>query len=257
MAVKNLKDAIRERTTPAKGQAYAVGADLIPAAELPEQAGALPEVMQTIARNYVAARRRSGEALLEAARWLNEAHVQAQHGEWKLFLDATNTPETTARRLLDIHDEAMRSPQFAEAVARYWLNYTAAAEIAAPSTPRKVRQQLLNNPTPPTRADVQAARRAAKTATVADFEHDVQDRAPSAPVPPPTETRGFAKTAPIHVDVHETWRDALSEFRGAKAQARAVQLQARHFVGQQRCTLLEEIESLQKGLEAAKEALKA
>lgn len=247
MAVKNLKDAIRERTTPAKGTAYAVGADLIPTPELPEQASALPEAMQTIARNYIAARRRSGEALLEAARWLSEARATAQHGEWLLFLEATNTSEPTSRRLLDIHAEAARSPQFAEKVAQNWLTFTAAAELAAPRTPPEVRQELINAPEPPTRADVQKARQESKSVTVTNLPEEL-------PVVPPTQTRGFAQ--PAEAPAHDVWRDALSQFRGAKAQARAVQLQAKHFVGQQKRTLLEEIEGLQKTLEAAKEALK-
>ena len=247
MAVKNLKDAIRERTTPAKGQAYAVGADLLPAAELPAQAGALSEPLQVIARNYLSARRRSGEALLDAARWLAEARAQAQHGEWQLFLDATNTSETTAGRLIDIHNEASRSPQFAEKVAQNWLTFTAAAEIAAPKTPPALRQKLINAPEPPSRADVLAAKKAAKSSTVEDLAEPAD--------PPAPEPRGFAQ--PAEPPAHDVWRDALLQLRGAKAQARAVQLQAKHFVGQQKRTLLEEIESLQKGLEAARKALEA
>ena len=42
------------------------------------------------------ARQRSGEALLEAARWLSEARAEAQHGEWRVFLEATNTSDDTA-----------------------------------------------------------------------------------------------------------------------------------------------------------------
>ena len=244
MAVKNLKDAIRERTTPAKGTAYAVGTDLFPATELPEQAGALSEPMQVIARNYLSARRRSGEALLDAARWLSEARATAQHGEWLLFLQATNTSQTTADRLQDIHAEATRSPEFAEKVAQNWLTFTAAAEIAAPSTPPELRQELIARPESPSRADVQQAKREAKNPTVGYL--------PESPTARPGEP-----TCSPQQPAHETWRDALSEFRGAKAQARAVQLQAKHFVGQQKRTLLEEIESLQRGLEAARKALES
>ena len=242
------------------GQAYAVGADLIPAAELPEQAGALSEPMQVIARNYLSARRRSGEALLDAARWLSEARATAQHGEWYVFLGATSTTENTARRLLDIHKEANRSPQFAEKIAQNWLTFTAAAEIAAPSTSPALRQELINAPEPPSRADVKAAKSAGKSATVADLPA-APPAAPAATAStgelhaPTPEMRGFAR--PAEPPAHDVWRDAISQLRGAKAQARAVQLQARHFVGQQRRTLLEEIESLQRGLEAARKALEA
>ena len=261
MAVKKLKDAIRAKSTPERGTAYKIGAELIPAPELPAQAGALPEAMQTIARNYLAARRRSGEALLDAARWLAEARATAQHGEWYVFLEATGTTEPTARRLLDIHEEAARSPQFAERITSNWLGFTSAAEIAAPRTSPEVRQELLSRPEPPSVAEIRAARREIKPVIVTDLEHGVQDRGrgelhtPDAPEPPPTQLRGFAQ--PAEPPAHEVWRDALSQFRGAKAQARAVQLQAKHFVGQQRRTLLEEIESLQKGLEAARKALES
>lgn len=257
MAVKKLQDAIRAKSTPERGTAYKVGAELIPAPELPEQAGALPEAMQTIARNYLAARRRSGEALLDAARWLAEARATAQHGEWLIFLEATSTSTSTADRLLNIHDEAARSPLFAEKVASNWLTFSAAAEIAAQSTPENVKQELLQQETAPTHKEVQHARRAAKFPNLGNIEHGVQERSDTddAPEPPPTQMRGFAP--PAEPPAHEVWRDALLQLRGAKAQARAVQLQAKHFVGQQRRTLLEEIESLQRGLEAAKEALKA
>src|SRR5436190_18425159 len=63
---------------------------------LPAAAGVLSERLQEIARQYIGARRRSGEALLEAARWLSEARAEAQHGEWYVFLDATSTTEDTA-----------------------------------------------------------------------------------------------------------------------------------------------------------------
>ena len=250
-----LKDKIKARTTPAKGTAYAVGTDLLPPSELPAQAGALSEPLQVIARNYLSARRRSGEALLDAARWLSEARATAQHGEWYVFLEATATSATTADRLLDIHAEAAKSPQFAEKVASNWLTFSAAAEIAAPSTPKNVKQELLDQPEPPSYKKVRHARRAAKSTESGDFEHSVQDRAPSAPEPPPTQMRGFAP--PAEPQAHEVWRDALLQLRGAKAHTRAVQLQAKHFVGQQKRTLLEEIESLQRGLEAARKALEA
>jgi hypothetical protein len=46
---------------------------------LPIAAGVLSERLQEIARHrqYIGARRRSGEALLEAARWLSEARAEA------------------------------------------------------------------------------------------------------------------------------------------------------------------------------------
>lgn len=124
--------------------------------------------LQGIARHYLAAQQRSGEALLEAARWLAEARKKAQHGEWGIFLQATRTSEGTAKRLLDIHAAAEADPQFADAVRSNWLTATAAAELAQPSTPPDLRQRLLAASEAPTRADVKAAR----TAIPADVRAD-------------------------------------------------------------------------------------
>jgi len=57
-----------------------------PDPELPAQASALSERLQEIARQYIGARQRSGEALLDAARCLSEARAEAQRGEWQIFL---------------------------------------------------------------------------------------------------------------------------------------------------------------------------
>src|SRR5207249_794098 len=106
--------------------------------ELPPPAGALSAPLQEIARRYIGARRRSGEALLEASRWLSEARSLAQHGEWYIFLEATGTTEDTAERLLNIHTQAMQNPQFAEAISRNWLGQSAAGLLARPATPPEV-----------------------------------------------------------------------------------------------------------------------
>jgi hypothetical protein len=115
----------------------------------------LSERLQEIARQYIGARRRSGEALLEAARWLSEARAEAQHGEWYVFLDATSTTEDTADRLLNIHTQAMQNPQFAEAVRTNWIGQSVAALLARPSTPPEVVTEVLNANTPPKVAEVE------------------------------------------------------------------------------------------------------
>lgn len=124
------------------------------APELPALAGGLSERMQEIARQYVGARRRSGEALLEAARWLSEARAEAEHGEWGTFLEATNTSDDAAERLLNIHRQAMQNPQFAEAIRTDWIGQSAAALLAQPSTPPEVVAEVLASPEPPTVAEV-------------------------------------------------------------------------------------------------------
>ncbi|MDQ2995496.1 MAG: hypothetical protein M3R61_00350 [Chloroflexota bacterium] len=126
-----------------------------PAPELPAQVGTLSERLQEIARQYIGARRRSGEALLEAARWLSEARAEAEHGEWYVFLEATSTTEDTADRLLNIHAQAMQNPQFAEAVRSNWIGQSVAALLARPSTSPDVLADVLNADAPPKVADVE------------------------------------------------------------------------------------------------------
>jgi len=123
--------------------------------ELPAQAGLLSEQLQGIARHYLGARRRSGEALLEAARWLSEARALAEHGQWQVFLEATSTSDDTAERLLHIHREAMHNPQFADSVRTNWISQSVAALLARPSTAPEVVSEVLASPAPPTVAEVQ------------------------------------------------------------------------------------------------------
>jgi hypothetical protein len=146
-----------------RGPAYQVGpAALSTQADLPERAGALPEPLQVIARQYIGARRRSGEALLEAARWLTEAKRIAKHGEWHIFLEATGTSDDTAERLLNIHIQAMQNPQFADAIARNWLSQSAAALLARESTPPELVDEILAAPEPPTKAGIEARLRTSR-----------------------------------------------------------------------------------------------
>jgi len=131
--------------------------------ELPAQAGMLSERLQEIARQYIGARRRSGEALLDAARWLSEARAEAQYGEWQVFLEATNTSDDTTERLLNIHTQAIQNPQFAESVRTNWIGQSVAALLARPSTPPEVVNEVLASPEPPTVADVQKKIRQARS----------------------------------------------------------------------------------------------
>jgi len=133
--------------------------------ELPEQAAMLSDRLQTIARQYLGARRRSGEALLEAARWLSEARAEAQHGEWQQFLEATGTSDDAAERLLHIHSQAMQNPQFADSVRRNWISQSVAALLARPSTPPEVVGEFLESSTQPSVAEVQQKLRTTRRAT--------------------------------------------------------------------------------------------
>jgi hypothetical protein len=130
------------------------------AATEPDLQGSLGELsapLQEIARRYVGARRRSGEALLEAARWLTEARNTAAHGEWQVFLEATVTSADSAERLLNIHSMAMQNPQFADAVTRNWLGQSTAALLARPSTPPEIVADVLGQSAPPSVEDVRGA----------------------------------------------------------------------------------------------------
>jgi hypothetical protein len=141
-----------------KGAPFQVST-VVAAAE-PDLQGSIGELsapLQEIARRYVGARRRSGEALLEAARWLTEARNTAAHGEWQVFLDATVTSADSAERLLNIHSMAMQNPQFADAVTRNWLGQSAAALLARPSTPPEVVADVLGQSAAPSVEDVRGA----------------------------------------------------------------------------------------------------
>ncbi|NJO08072.1 MAG: hypothetical protein HC876_22550 [Chloroflexaceae bacterium] len=124
--------------------------------------GSLPEALQNLARLYVGARRRSGEELLKAARWLSEARAMAKVGEWQVFLEATSTSHDTATRLINIHRLAMENPQFAESVANNWIGHSAAALLAQPSTPSDVIDDILSADISPSVADVRGAIRVGK-----------------------------------------------------------------------------------------------
>ena len=164
---QRLQDALRgPESELRRGTGYNVGLAALPQqTELPERAGALPEPLQVIARQYIGARRKSGEALLDSCRWLSEARQIAKHGEWKIFLEATGTSDDTAERLLNIHAQAMQNPQFADFVRTQWIGQSAAALLAAPSTPPQIIDQVLDSPEPPTVADIKSAIKEAKQAT--------------------------------------------------------------------------------------------
>ena len=164
MPDKRLLNALKAPANTAiqKGTPYQVGQVQLPAPELPPQASALSSRLQELARQYLGARRRSGEALLDAARWLSEARAEAQHGEWHLFLEATGTSDDAAERLLNIHTQAMANPQFADAIGRNWLSQSAAALLARQSTPPEIVSEVLESEHPPTKADIERRIRATK-----------------------------------------------------------------------------------------------
>ncbi len=145
-----------------RGAGYHLGVVADPDADLDlsGECANLPGALLELARQYVGARRRSGEELLKAARWLSEARAMAKAGEWQLFLEATNTSHDTASRLINIHRLAMENPQFAESVARNWIGHSAAALLAQPSTPPAAIEDVLAGDEPPSVATVRETIRA-------------------------------------------------------------------------------------------------
>lgn len=136
-----------------RGPAYRTSVDSrdlsVPAAVL-----GLRPALQHLAQSYLGARRRSGIALLEAARWLSEARAAAEYGEWELFLAAIETPAATAEQLMRIYDTAMASPQFAEAVVSGRINQSVAERLTRRSTPPQAFEQVLQSERPLTVGDV-------------------------------------------------------------------------------------------------------
>jgi len=202
---RTLQDALRQKTQEiARGPGYQVGpAALSQQAELPASANALPEALQTIARNYLGARRRSGETLLDTARWLHEARTLASHGDWKIFKEATGTSDDTAERLLNIHILAMQNPQFADAIARNWMSQSAAALLARPSTPPALIADVLKESEqpgsePPTKASIESRLLKSKPAQnphSADFADDI----------PPIQQRGQRQPNAAWPDAPDGW----------------------------------------------------
>jgi hypothetical protein len=134
----------------------------------------LSQPLQALAARYLTARRRSGEALLEAAQALAEARALARHGEWYRFLEATQTSAATAERLLNIHRLAHENLQFAGFVRDNWVGVSVAGLLARPSTPPVVIERVTTRQIAPTLEAVQSA-------------IDAVDAQASAPQPDPAE----------------------------------------------------------------------
>lgn len=124
---------------------------------LPAEASKLGHELMEIARNYLVARRRRGEALLDAATWLSQARSIADEGRWYLFLEVTGTSHDVAERLLNIHLAAQRDSRFREAVISGHFNQSVAALVARPSTPPSVLDTMLESECSPRISDVQRA----------------------------------------------------------------------------------------------------
>jgi hypothetical protein len=139
---------------------------------LPPEADALSVALRELAVRFIGARRRVGEALLEASRYMSEARAAAEEGQWYIFLRVTGTSPDSAESLLNIHLRAAQHPAFAEKIRSGWLNQTVAGELAKPSTSPEVLAQLLGREEPLRVADVKRAR---KLITSNRDEHHIVD----------------------------------------------------------------------------------
>ncbi|NJO83205.1 MAG: hypothetical protein HC828_10555 [Blastochloris sp.] len=161
-------DSASTALTPPRKAAYPLSTAAAPdAITLPPEADMLTADLQDMARQYMTARRRTGEALLESARWLSMARDQAIHGEWLLFLQVTGTSPDTAEQLLHIHARTVAYPPLADSIRNGWLNQTAAALLAKPSTPQDAIDTVLAFADPPKVRDVQRVLRNQQTTTPA------------------------------------------------------------------------------------------
>jgi hypothetical protein len=152
----------------------------------------LSQPLQALAERYLTARRRSGEALLEAALALAEARALARHGEWYRFLAVTRTSAATAERLLNIHRLARENLQFAGFVRDNWVGVSVAGLLARPSTPPIIIERVAAGQLAPTMEAVQSA-------------IDAVEAQVSAPQPDPAEqaTAEDAEFNAINTEIRE------------------------------------------------------
>ena len=142
-------------------------------AALPPEAVGLSDQLRELAVRVIGTRRRIGEALLDACRYMSEARAVAEEGQWYIFLRVTDTSPDSAETLLNIHYRVGQHPAFAEKLRSGWLNQTVAGELAKPSTPPELFQQLLARDQPLRVADVKRARR--QTLQARDEHHIVDN----------------------------------------------------------------------------------
>lgn len=151
--------------------------DIIPA-EAP-----LDATLETHAQLYLDAKRRFGQSILDAARAVAEARKAARHGQWDAWLRRVGLSASGAKRLIDIHETAACNRRFADAIRTGFLSATVAGELAQGDA--TLLERFLTREQPPTRSEVQQAKRETNPPPVADLE----------PAPPP--------------DLLERLRDAL------------------------------------------------
>jgi hypothetical protein len=157
--------------------------------------------LQDRARRYVVARRRGGEALIEAVRELAAARAEAEHGAWGIFLEAIGLDESTARAQLRMHEAIEASPVIADKVRTGWLSASTARELLA--APLEVQAEILDQAEPPTRSEIRAAKRAPAPPVLEVEQPKIPEVAPTAP---PCEECGQPATTRRNIGGWSTYR---------------------------------------------------
>jgi hypothetical protein len=124
--------------------------------------------MQTYAQGYIDARKRAGYAWLDMGRFLSEARAEAKHGEWSVFLEATQTGEDSAKRLIAIYAQSLHDQRFADAMRANFLSVATGYELI--SAPADVQTRLLSGDTPPTQRQIRDEKQTAKSAAPPTLE---------------------------------------------------------------------------------------
>lgn len=114
----------------------------------------LSATMQRLVDRTLAADRKGGESLWEKSLAVADARAEAQVGAWGTYLAATGQHERAARRLVAIAERGRADSRFREAIITGWLSFSVGA-IAAQADDELL-THLLDQPTPPTHAQMQA-----------------------------------------------------------------------------------------------------
>lgn len=118
------------------------------AIQLPPEASELDSSEQELARSFLTAWRRTGEFLLEAARWMTEARARVEHGRWGLWLRVVGVSDDLSENLRNLHARASQLPRYAEAVKTGRLGATSAYLLAPRSVPDELVIEVLEAPAP-------------------------------------------------------------------------------------------------------------
>lgn len=125
----------------------------------------LSQEEKDLARTFFTAWRRTGEFLLEAARWMSEARARVSHGNWALWLKEVKVSEDLSEQLRNVWDRAQLHAQFAEAIRMGKINTTTAYLLAPASVPDLLIDEVIAADEPLTTTELRRRLRGARTPT--------------------------------------------------------------------------------------------